>query len=127
MANSQGRVGHGNRSEYYDVVFFVAEGEGESSKADLRPAPCRSHSSLPTITHNMIRTSVRRITSNARMFKRLQSGGSSEGATVTSKGGISDKEKAVENQWARMHVSRPPCIVWNWCNHITNKLCVFVG
>ncbi|CAO3683971.1 unnamed protein product [Umbelopsis vinacea] len=51
----------------------------------------------------MIRTSVRRITSNARMFKRLQSGGASEGATVTSKGGISDKEKAVENQWARMH------------------------
>lgn len=85
------------------------------------------HTALPTITHNMIRTSVRRITSNARMFKRLQSGGASEGATVTSKGGISDKEKAVENQWARMHVSRPPCILWNLCNHITNKLCVSVG
>ncbi|KAJ2964702.1 hypothetical protein NQZ79_g486 [Umbelopsis isabellina] len=49
----------------------------------------------------MIRTSVRRITSNARMFKRLQSGGRSEGATVTSKGGISEKEKAAENMWVR--------------------------
>jgi hypothetical protein len=53
----------------------------------------------------MIRTTIRRISSNTQMFKRLSSGGPSEGATVTSKGGISDKEKAVENQWARLHVS----------------------
>ncbi|CAM0141067.1 hypothetical protein VKS41_002333 [Umbelopsis sp. WA50703] len=49
----------------------------------------------------MIRTSVRRIASNTRMFKRLQTGGRSEGATVASKGGISDKEKAAENMWVR--------------------------
>ncbi|KAI8577294.1 hypothetical protein K450DRAFT_252501 [Umbelopsis ramanniana AG] len=51
----------------------------------------------------MIRTTIRRISSNTQMIKRLSSGGPSEGATVTSKGGISDKEKAVENQWARLH------------------------
>lgn len=53
----------------------------------------------------MIRTTIRRISSNTQMFKRLSSGGRSEGATVASKGGVSDKEKAVENQWARLHVS----------------------
>jgi hypothetical protein len=53
----------------------------------------------------MIRTSVRRIASNTRMFKRLQTGGRSEGATVASKGGISDKEKAAENMWVREQVS----------------------
>ncbi|CAO3675574.1 unnamed protein product [Umbelopsis ramanniana] len=51
----------------------------------------------------MIRTTIRRISSNTQMFKRLSSGGRSEGATVASKGGVSDKEKAVENQWARLH------------------------
>lgn len=40
-----------------------------------------------------------------RSFIRFYSAESgSEGATVSSKGGFSDKEKAVENQWARMHV-----------------------
>lgn len=53
----------------------------------------------------MIRTTVRRITSNTRMFKRLLSEDGSAGATVAAKGGFSEKEAALENQWARMHVS----------------------
>ncbi|GAB5587453.1 hypothetical protein Unana1_02353 [Umbelopsis nana] len=51
----------------------------------------------------MIRTTVRRITSNSRMFKRLLSEDGSAGATVAAKGGFSEKEAALENQWARMH------------------------
>ncbi|KAI9489410.1 hypothetical protein BDB00DRAFT_876400 [Zychaea mexicana] len=42
----------------------------------------------------------------AMLSRRLYSSsgyGGSEGATASSKGGFSDKEKAVENQWARSH------------------------
>ncbi|KAL1931875.1 hypothetical protein VTP01DRAFT_8931 [Rhizomucor pusillus] len=39
-----------------------------------------------------------------RSFIRMYSSETgSEGATVSSKGSFSDKEKAVENQWARLH------------------------
>jgi hypothetical protein len=43
-----------------------------------------------------------------RTTKRYSSNESSgtAGSTVSSKGGFSDKEKAVENQWARTHVSK---------------------
>lgn len=50
----------------------------------------------------MFSKSVQRISSSARMTKRFSSG--SEGATAAS-GAFGQKEKAVENQWARSHVS----------------------
>ncbi|KAI8367672.1 uncharacterized protein BYT42DRAFT_587066 [Radiomyces spectabilis] len=55
----------------------------------------------------MFRKSITRISSAtsrvSRRFNSYQSG--SEGATASSRGGFGDKEKAVENQWARMHDS----------------------
>ena len=45
----------------------------------------------------------------AMLSRRFYSDGAnytgSAGATASSKGSFSDKEKAVENQWARSHVS----------------------
>lgn len=56
----------------------------------------------------MLRVSTRLVTRRATMCRFYSNGagyGGSEGATVNSRGGFSDKEKAVENQWARSHVS----------------------
>lgn len=50
----------------------------------------------------MFSKAVQRISSSARMTKRFSSG--SEGATASS-GSFGQKEKAIENQWARAHVS----------------------
>ncbi|KAI7883692.1 hypothetical protein K492DRAFT_205219 [Lichtheimia hyalospora FSU 10163] len=54
----------------------------------------------------MLRVSTRLVTRRATMCRLYSNGsgiGGSEGATVSSRGGFSDKEKAVENQWARSH------------------------
>ncbi|KAI8340005.1 hypothetical protein BC941DRAFT_511392 [Chlamydoabsidia padenii] len=51
------------------------------------------------------RSAARLRTNLLRTTKRYSSSESSgtAGSTVSSKGGFSDKEKAVENQWARTH------------------------
>ncbi|KAI9252336.1 hypothetical protein BDA99DRAFT_520762 [Phascolomyces articulosus] len=53
----------------------------------------------------MSRTAIIPRRSVAMLSRRLYSSNlsGSEGATASSKGGFSDKEKAVENQWARTH------------------------
>lgn len=48
-----------------------------------------------------VRLAAARVTRNIRMY----SSAGKEGDIAASRGGISDKEKAVENQWARQHVS----------------------
>lgn len=59
----------------------------------------------------MFSKSVQRVSSStSRMAKRFSSG--SEGATAAS-GTFGQKEKAVENVWARSHVSKKKCkSVW---------------
>ncbi|KAF7721194.1 hypothetical protein EC973_005125 [Apophysomyces ossiformis] len=56
---------------------------------------------------NALRISVRRIPFVRRIHvsssMRSQVPGASEGATAASKGAFGDKEKAIENQWARLH------------------------
>lgn len=67
------------------------------------------HNSLFFFNHKMLSRSAARLRTNLlRTTKRYSSNESSgtAGSTVTSKGGFSDKEKAVENQWARTHVSK---------------------
>ena len=55
---------------------------------------------IPTVIRN---TLVRqRVT--AACIKRFDHGGPTAGAVATSKG-FGEKERAVENQWAKMHVS----------------------
>ncbi|KAI7893957.1 uncharacterized protein EV154DRAFT_499730 [Mucor mucedo] len=48
----------------------------------------------------MFSKSVQRLSSSVRMTKRFSSG--SEGATAST-GSFGQKEKAIENQWARAH------------------------
>lgn len=50
-----------------------------------------------------IRQSLIRQRFPAMIFKRFDHGGPTAGAVASSKG-FGDKEKAVENQWARQHV-----------------------
>jgi hypothetical protein len=50
-----------------------------------------------------IQRTTRSTTLVAKRFTSYQSG--SEGATAASKGSFGEKERAIENQWARSHVS----------------------
>ncbi|KAG0170832.1 hypothetical protein DFQ28_001625 [Apophysomyces sp. BC1034] len=48
-----------------------------------------------------IKSVTRIVSTSARRFRSTKGG--SEGATVSSKGAFSDKEKAVETQWAHLN------------------------
>jgi hypothetical protein len=63
-------------------------------------------------TTKMFSKSAQRVsTTTSRMTKRFTSNKTgSEGATAASRGSFGDKEKAVENQWARSHVSNRLCM-----------------
>lgn len=55
----------------------------------------------------VIRGTLMRQRASVACFKRFQHGGPSAGAVAQSKD-FGDKERAAENQWARMHVSKIP-------------------